>query len=142
MSAATDVAHAFVKAINAGDPDAIAKLLSEDHVFVDSGGRMVRGRDAMREAWVGYLAMVPDYTLRVEQTLSSRSLVVLLGTAEGTISEGKKLDPDNHWETPGAWKAVIRRGKVAEWRVYADNTPIREIIQRAALRAQRGPDGS
>jgi uncharacterized protein (TIGR02246 family) len=140
MSAATNVAHAFVKAINARDPDAIANLLSEDHVFVDSGGRVVKGRDAMREAWLGYLTMVPDYTLTVEETLSSRSLVVLLGTAEGTFTADGELDPENHWETAGAWKAVIRRGKVAEWRVYADNTPIRQVMQRVTLRAQRAPE--
>jgi uncharacterized protein (TIGR02246 family) len=133
---AKDVVLAFVDAVNSGDPEKIAELLSEDHLFVDSGGRAVEGRDAMREAWTGYLAMVPDYTLTVDEVIASRNLVVLLGSAEGTFAEGGKLRPENHWETPGAWKAVVRRGQISEWRVFSDNGPIREIMQRAAERSR------
>ncbi len=34
------------------------------------------------------------------------------------------------WRTPAAWKAVIRDGKVMEWRVFADNKPVYEILAR------------
>jgi ketosteroid isomerase-like protein len=34
------------------------------------------------------------------------------------------------WRTPAAWKAVIRDGKVVEWRVFADNKPVYEILAR------------
>ena len=29
-----------------------------------------------------------------------------------------------------AWKAVMRDGKVMEWRVFADNKPVYEILAR------------
>jgi hypothetical protein len=34
------------------------------------------------------------------------------------------------WRTPAAWKAVIRDGTVLEWRVFADNKPVYEILAR------------
>ena len=36
------------------------------------------------------------------------------------------------WQTPAAWKARIRGPLVAEWRVYADNEPIRAIMRQNA----------
>jgi len=36
--AATEIAQKFVKAINAHDTDGLTKLMSGDHVFVDSLG--------------------------------------------------------------------------------------------------------
>ena len=34
------------------------------------------------------------------------------------------------WRTPAAWKVVIRGGKVAEFRVFADNKPVYEILAK------------
>jgi ketosteroid isomerase-like protein len=49
--------------------------------------------------------------------------VLAVGEAGGTI-DGVA------WRTPAAWKAVIRDGRVAEWRVFADNKPVYEILAR------------
>jgi hypothetical protein len=34
------------------------------------------------------------------------------------------------WRIPAAWKAVIRDGLMLEWRVFADNKPVYEILAR------------
>ncbi len=34
------------------------------------------------------------------------------------------------WQTPAAWKAVIRESKMMEWRVFADNKPVYEILAK------------
>jgi len=60
-----ETAQAFFDAINHGDPDKIFDLMTDDHIFIDSLGRAVRGREAMRAGWQGYFAMCPDY--RVSQ---------------------------------------------------------------------------
>jgi len=39
-----------------------------------------------------------------------------------------ELLPKNHWEIPAAWKAVVQRGRISEWRVYADNEPVWKIM--------------
>jgi hypothetical protein len=41
-----------------------------------------------------------------------------------------ELKMENRWETPAAWRAVVEGGLVAEWRVYADNEPMRELMRR------------
>lgn len=124
------IAHAFVDAINRQSVEEIAGLMSEDHVFVDSGGMRVRGREEMKAGWQGYFRMVPDYSITIEETLVKGSVVVMLGTAQGTYTADGGLHPENRWQTPAAWKAVIRGASLSEWRVYADNEPIRLVMAR------------
>ena len=122
-----EVAEKFVERINKGDVGGILDLMTENHLFVDSLGNEVRGRDSMKKGWEGYFAMVPDYRIAVEDTLISGDVIVLLGSASGTYAVEGELLPENRWETPAAWKALVRGEEIAEWRVYADNEPLREI---------------
>jgi uncharacterized protein (TIGR02246 family) len=124
----TAIAHAFVNAINHRNPEEIASLMTEDHVFIDSLGTRVTGRQNMQKGWEGYFSMVPDYTITIDETLADGSVVVMLGAAQGTYSSGGPLKPENRWQTPAAWRVVVRGSLIAEWRVYADNEPIRRIM--------------
>jgi limonene-1,2-epoxide hydrolase len=87
----------------------------------------------------------PSTALRSAQD-DKLSIVVMLGKARGTYchpsdedlspgTPGKsfdgKLKAENRWETPAAWRAVVEGGLVAEWRVYTDNEPMRELMRRA-----------
>jgi thioester reductase-like protein len=54
-----DVAEQFVRAINAHNVERLAYLMTSDHRFIDSLGDVVEGRDAIREGWKAYFAMVP-----------------------------------------------------------------------------------
>ena len=119
-----DTVHAFVNAINHQSVDAIAELMTEDHVFTDSLAAAARGRDKMRAGWKSYFHMVPDYTITVEETFSAGAVVILLGMARGTYS-------GEAWSTPAAWRALVRDDRVAEWRVYADNEPLRQLMRKA-----------
>ena len=124
------VAQAFVRAINRQDVDALAGLMTPEHRFIDALGTAVEGREKMRAAWAAYFRMVPDYTIAIDETLSDGPLVVMLGTAQGTYSPDGQPRAENHWQTPAVFRAFIEEGKVAEWRVYADNEPIRQIIAK------------
>jgi len=130
------IACEFVVAINRQDPAALAELMTPDHRFIDSLGNVVEGRDQMRAGWDSYFRMVPDYTIAIDETFRNGSVVVMLGSAQGTYSADGELRPEssdeNRWQTPAAFRAVIKDGEVAEWRVYADNDPIR---RRMAARA-------
>jgi hypothetical protein len=89
----------------------------------------------MRDGWAAYFRMVPDYTVTVDETFSEGSIVVLLGWARGTyVKERGQVLPENTWQTPAAWRAQIRDEKVAEWRVYADNEPIRQFMAKSTER--------
>src|SRR5271165_5422468 len=102
------VAHAFVDAINHRSPEEIARLMTEDHVFIDSMGTRVAGRQQMQRGWQGYFAMVPDYSITVDETFAEGPVVAMLGTAQGTYAPGGPLKPENRWQTPAAWRAVVR----------------------------------
>jgi len=126
------VALDLVSAINAHDPNRILAIMSSRPVFFDSLGASVSGRPEMRRAWVGYFGMVPDYRIEVNQVLVSGSLVALLGWASGTYSTDGILRRKNRWKTPATWTARVKRGRVLEWRVYADNEPIRRVMRAAS----------
>jgi len=51
---------AFVDAINARAPDALARLMSDDHTFIDAHGKEVVGRDKMLTGWRGYFEWFGD----------------------------------------------------------------------------------
>lgn len=126
-----DVALEFVQRINRRDVDLLCELMTEDCRFVDSDGTVsATDRESQREGWRGYYEMVPDYRIDVEETIGSGDVVVLLGIVSGTYALDGELEPENRWETPAAWKAVVRDDRVAEWRVWADLEPIRAVMRR------------
>ncbi len=113
----------FVAAINRHDIEDLTSLMSTDHLFVDSLGNRVQGAESMRTGWRGYFAMCPDYWIRVQNILSNQETVLATGEAGGTIDS-------TAWQTPAAWQAIVRGGRVSEWRVFADNKPVYEILTR------------
>jgi len=51
--------------------------------------------------------------------------------AQGTYSPDGRLRAESRWETPAAFRAFVEDGLVAEWRVYADNEPLRQKMRKA-----------
>lgn len=113
----------FVATINQHDPKALAELMTSDHVFIDSVGHRIEGSASMLVAWRSYFAMCPDYWIRTTDILTDGPLVLATGMAGGTVR-------GTSWQTPAAWKALISNGKISEWRVFADNKPVYEILAR------------
>lgn len=127
---AVDTVLQFLERINQHDADKLAELMAEDHVFIDSLGQPVTGRENMRLGWRGYYSFCPDYWVSHEEILSSGDLVAVFGAAGGTIAADGKLLPENKWRTSAAWLATVKGGLVRQWRVYADNKPVYDIIAR------------
>jgi ketosteroid isomerase-like protein len=127
-----DVANKFVAAINQHNIEAICQLMTKDHTFIDSGGDIYSGIDngKMRQGWIGYYKMFPDYTIDISEVFVSGETVVLLGKASGTYTLDGSLKPDNHWQVPAAWKAVVVGEKIKVWQVFADNSSVVEIIRK------------
>jgi hypothetical protein len=72
--------------------------------------------------------MVPDYEVTIEETISSGPAVVMLGIARGTYTRDGQLHPENRWQTPLAVRARVKDGLLEEWRIYADNEPMRRLM--------------
>jgi ketosteroid isomerase-like protein len=128
---------AFFDAINRHDPDKLASLMTQDHIFIDSLGNSVRGREKMRAGWAAYFALCPDYRVSHEDVFPTGNAVAVFGSAGGTISVNGQLVPENKWQTPAAWRAVVPDGLIQEFRVYADNKPVYDILAKSAKSASR-----
>jgi ketosteroid isomerase-like protein len=113
----------FLGGINSHNLPALTMLLAADHLFVDSLGNRVSGAQSIEAAWRGYFAMCPDYWIHTDHVMAEGDIVLAAGEAGGTIN-------GEAWRIPAAWKAVVRDGRVAEWRVFADNKPVYEIVRR------------
>jgi SnoaL-like domain len=100
-------------------------------VFIDSLGHTVNGREKMRAGWQGYFAFCPDYWVSHEEIFPSGNLVAVLGAAGDTIAVDGKLSPENRWRASSAWLAIVEDGRVKQWRVYADNKPVYDIMSRS-----------
>ena len=116
-----EVVGRFLAAINLHDVEILTRLMADDFLFVDSLGNRVNGAATMTRGWEAYFSMCPDYWVRADDVMASGDALLLSGEAGGTI-DGVA------WQIPSAWKAVVNDGQIREWRVFADNTPVYEIL--------------
>lgn len=99
----------FNAAINARDLAALVALMSPDHRFVDSAGRVVAGRDECRDAWRSFFDSFPDYrNIFASIELVSAGEVVVEGRSECAVAP---------LEGPARWRAKVQDGFVTEWRI-------------------------
>ncbi|MBX2993119.1 MAG: nuclear transport factor 2 family protein [Bacteroidetes bacterium] len=127
---AASVVRTFVDAINSHDIDAIANVMTSDHLFADAHGNRLVGKEKMRAAWNLYFSWFPDYTIELQSVIVQNDTVAVFGFAQGTFQRTSSSDNNNHWRLPAAWKAVVSRGKMSEWHVFADTKVPFDIMQR------------
>jgi ketosteroid isomerase-like protein len=124
------IANKFIEAINRHDVEAIGELMSDDCVYVDSDGTTYDDIEQMKGGWPGYFKMFPDYKIDAPEFVVSGDTVILLGRACGTYTTDGALKPENHWEIPAAWKAVVAGDKIKLWQWIADNSIVAKIIEK------------
>jgi ketosteroid isomerase-like protein len=120
----------FLDAINHADVDKMFGLMADDHVFVDSRDNKSTGKDNLKQAWMFYFELFPDYNIEITGMLQNKSLLCMYGYASGTYKNMKNEDNSNHWRIPAAWTAIIKNNKVKYWQVYADNCVVFDIVNR------------
>jgi ketosteroid isomerase-like protein len=121
MAGAVETATRFNDRINARDLSGLVALMTEDHTFVDSEGATVAGRESCRDAWQGFFTSFPDYR-NVFVTMTADEVdevVTIVGRSECSVPV---------LAGPALWRARIRDGLVAEWRVYGDTRPNRTAL--------------
>ena len=126
-----EVAMDFIKRINSGDVNALCELMTEGHIFQDALGKRIIGRETMRQGWTMYFKLVSNYQVHAVEFFQTGDRLAILGTASGRYTGGGEAN-NNFWEVPAAWLAVVKDGLVTEWRVYADNQPLRKLMGEKA----------
>jgi hypothetical protein len=120
----------FVHAINCADIGRIIELMADDHVFIDSQDHKMTGKENLKQAWIGYFELFPDYKIEMNEIFEKDSLFCILGYASGTYKNLQNVSNSNHWRIPAAWRAIISDNRIKQWQVYADNIVVMEIINR------------
>jgi ketosteroid isomerase-like protein len=110
----------FNEAINGRDLDGLARLMTDDHAFIDSAGARVDGRQHCLAAWGGFFGAYPDYR-------NEFASMVLQGGGVVAVA-GRSVCSEPALEGPALWTARTCEGQVAEWRVYEDTLETRVRI--------------
>jgi len=127
-------ALAFVSAINARNLDALVKLMTEDHAFIDYEGNEQRGRDTMRWAWRSYFESFPEYQIHAERIVALGDTVVLIGQTTGS-----HVAPEVEALETVIWAALVDGGRVREWHIlYTDNDKAEALLAAADALEDQG----
>lgn len=126
----TEVAMAFVNAINSKDVGRLADLMTVDHKFIDGDGSEHDGKDQMQVGWEEHLKLIPHLTLTISGHFEEEDTAVLLGWSSGTVIQNGELKKENYWRVPSAWRVLVKSEKVAVWQLYANQFALHEIYDR------------
>ncbi len=107
---------AFNHAINRRDLEALVRLMTPAHRFVDAAGGTVEGRAAAEGAWRGFFGAFPDYLNHIETVIERDGEAI--ATGHSTCAEAALAGP-------AIWRAAIEGDRVAVWQVYEDTPEIR-----------------
>jgi ketosteroid isomerase-like protein len=114
------IVERFNAAINGRDLDGLARSMTADHVFIDSAGGRVEGRERCLAAWRGFFDAYPDY---------GNEFASIAPASGGTVAvRGRSFCSEPALDGPALWTARIREGLVCEWRVYEDTPETRARI--------------
>jgi steroid delta-isomerase-like uncharacterized protein len=122
------LAQRYGEAWNRQDLDAIMDLHADDCIFVAhaAGSPQAEGKEAVREAFAGYLAMMPDIDFAERALHVGEDHWVLESTMSGTVEQAIELEGES-FGTRGARVAVpcvdvieVRDGLVASKHTYLD----------------------
>jgi len=126
----TKIVLAFIEAINCADVDKMYDLMAIDHLFIDSQDHRMAGKDNMRQGWIGYFDLFPDFKIEINEIHAKDSMICMFGYASATYKNLVNEDNSNYWRIPAAWRAIIEDGQIKLWQVYADNIIVMEIVNR------------
>ena len=106
-----EIDQLFAQAFSAGDLEALVALYEPDAALVPQSGRIVTGREAIREALQGFLTLCGEFRTEVKSVVGTGDLALvrsdwsLVGTApggclvnlSGRASEVVRRQPDGSW---------------------------------------------
>jgi ketosteroid isomerase-like protein len=108
-----DIVEAFNDCITRKDIGELSKLMTDDHLFIDSANTSISGKARSVEAWKRFFSAFPDYQNHFERVIVLDGRAVMIG--HSTCSDARLAGP-------ALWTATIVGDRVAEWRVYEDTS--------------------
>ncbi len=136
MTTATDagtalqmLAQRYGEAWNRQDLDAIMDLHTDDCVFTAfaAGAPIAKGKEAVREAFAGYIAMLPDIHFAERSLQLGEGHWVLESTMSGTVDQAVDVEGESlgtrgtRVEVPCVDVIQVRDGLIASKHTYIDS---------------------
>jgi ketosteroid isomerase-like protein len=118
------VVSRFNAYINDSDLDGLTSMMTDDHAFIDSAGSVVSGKAAVAAAWNSFFKAFPDYRNVFVRHKADGPVVII---------EGHSVCSDPRLNGPSLWRATVRQGKIAQWRVYDDTIQNRRALGLQSL---------
>ena len=113
------IVQEYIHRMNTADVEGLLELMTPDHVFSVDGEPPLSGTEALREAWKGYCAAYPTYTIYVDEIYDQHERVIVVGHTSGSHL------PASIEQKPSCvlWEARLRNGQIAAWIIYYPTTP-------------------
>jgi steroid delta-isomerase-like uncharacterized protein len=123
------LAQRYGEAWNRQDLDAIMDLHTDDCVFTAfaAGSPLAKGKDAVREAFAGYIALLPDIHFAERSLQLGSNHWVLESTMSGTVEKTIEVDGEEigvrgaRVQVPCVDVIEVRDGLIASKRTYLDS---------------------
>ncbi len=113
------IALLFNECINNQDLEGLARLMHDEHAFVDRDGGVHQPKQAMIDSWREFFKLFPDYKNTFTRVESASDIVVILGYAYWSVH-----NPCDRV----IWRAVIIDDLIREWRIYSDTPEDRKLF--------------
>jgi steroid delta-isomerase-like uncharacterized protein len=132
-----ELAARYGEAWNSQDLDAIMDLHTADTVFQAhaAGTPPAEGKDAVREAFAGYLAQLPDINFAERALHVGDDHWVLESKMSGTVAQPIELDGESVGGTGGRIEVdcvdviEVRDGRVASKQTYIDSLAMQRQLE-------------
>ena len=108
------VVVSFIDAINHGDVETLAALMSADHRLQVLDDEPFVGREANEAAWRGYATAFPDYVIYPHQFVDNGDEVLVHGHTTGSHLG---LADEEERQLPVTWRATVHDGAVTLWQI-------------------------
>ena len=107
----------FAQYFNAGTIDLLLTLYTDDAVLLPAAGQEARGKEAIREALNGFLALKGEIQITRPTVIEAgeTALVMAKWTLKGTSPQGEPV------EMGGQTSDVLRRQSEGNWLIVIDN---------------------
>lgn len=107
----------YVAHVNRQDVDKLAEMMTEDHRFVDPSGDEAVDQDTMRQGWVDYFHLCPDYMIHVSAFHQRGNRVFLMGQTTGSHLD---LPWREEFQDKMIWIADVAGDQISLWKILAD----------------------
>jgi hypothetical protein len=115
----------FIDAINRGDVDRLAALMSPGHRLQVLQESPVTGREANRDAWNGYVTAYPDYVIYPTHLVDRGDDVLVLGSTSGSHLG---LSDQEERQLKVIWRATVHDGLLMLWQIIEDTPGHRALL--------------